>query len=253
MKLRPPFSIQQLLFTAGCAILFGATALGQETVITTDNQQRQVKVLGVSPSGQLEFKVGQGTLALAMSNVKEVRMAPPPEYGLAFQAYQAKDFKKALDLIKPIADHFRGMPAPWAQQAVSMLGDLYIALNDLPKAEAAYLDFKKLYPNGGALQSDVGFSRLAVAKKDYDTAKQKVAPITEQALKEKAPSFSNAMAYSQAFYVSGEVKEAEGNFAGALEDYLRTVTIFYQDRAAVSAAQDRADTLRKEHKDVTVP
>jgi predicted Zn-dependent protease len=253
MKLRPPFSIQQLLFTAACAILFRATALAQETVITTDNQQRQVKVLGVSPSGQLEFKVGQGTLALAMSSIKEVRMAPPPEYGQAFQAYQAKDFQKALDLIKPIADHFRGMPSPWAQQSVSMLGDLYIALNDLPKAEAAYLDFKKLYPNGGALQSEVGFSRLAVAKKDYGTAKQKVAPITEQALKEKAPSLSNSLAYSQAFLVSGEVKEAEGNFSGALEDYLRTVTIFYQDRAAVSTAQDRADTLRKEHKDVAVP
>jgi predicted Zn-dependent protease len=254
MKLRPPFSIQQLLFTAGCAFLFAAMAPAQDTVITTDNQQRYpVKVLGVSPSGQLEFKVGQGKLALPMSNVKEVRMAPPPEYGQAFQEYQAKNFKKALDLIKPIADHFRGMPSPWAQQAVSMLGDLYIALNDLPKAEAAYNDFKKLYPSGASLQAEVGFSRLAAAKKDYDTAKQKVGPITEQALKEKAPTLSNALAYSQAFLVSGQVKEAEGNFSGALEDYLRTVTIFYQDRAAVSAAQDRADTLRKEHQDVTVP
>ena len=90
MKLRPPFSIQQLLFTAACAFLFGTPASAQDTVITTDNQQRYpVKVLGVSPSGQLEFKVGQGTLALPMSNVKEVRMAPPPEYGQAFQEYQA--------------------------------------------------------------------------------------------------------------------------------------------------------------------
>jgi len=253
MKLRPPFSIQQLLFTTGCAFLFAVAAPAQDTVITTDNLQRQVKVTGVSPSGQLEFLVGQGKLGLALSSVKEVRMAPPPEYGQAFQAYQAKDFKKALDLIKPIADRFRGMPSPWAQQAVSMLGDLYIALNDLPKAEAAYLDFKKLYPNGGSLQSDVGLSRLAVAKKDYDTAKQKISPITEQAFKEKTPNLSNALAYSQAFLVSGQVKEAEGNFSGALEDYLRTVTIFYQDRAAVSAALDRADTLRKEHKDVAVP
>ena len=61
MKLRPPFSIQQLLFTAGCAFLLGTAAPAQDTVITTDNQQRYpVKVLGVSPSGQLEFQVGQG-------------------------------------------------------------------------------------------------------------------------------------------------------------------------------------------------
>jgi predicted Zn-dependent protease len=261
MKLRPPFSIQQLLFTAACAFLFGATASGlfgtaawgQDTVITTDNQQRQVKVTGVSPSGQLEFLVGQGKLGLALSSVKEVRMAPPPEYSQAFQAYQAKDFKKALDLIRPIADRFKGMPSPWAQQAVSMLGDLYIALNDLPQAETAYLNFKKLYPNGGSLQSEVGLSRLAVAKKDYATAKQKIAPITEQAFKDKVPTLSNALAYSQAFLVSGQVKESEGNLPDALEDYLRTVTVFYQDRAAVSTALDRADALRKAHKDVTVP
>jgi tetratricopeptide (TPR) repeat protein len=253
MKLRPPFSIQQLLFTTVCAFLLETTAFAQDVFITTDNRQTQAKITGVSASGQLEFLVGAGKLGMPLANIKEVRMAPPPEYAQAFQAYQAKDFKKALDLIKPIADRFHGMPSPWAQQAVSMLGDLYIALNDLPKAEAAYMEFKKWYPNGGSLQSEVGLSRLAVAKKDYATAKQKISPITERALKEKVPTLSNALAYGQAFLVSGQVKEAEGNFSGALEDYLRTVTIFYQDRAAVSAAQDRAETLRKEHKDVTVP
>ena len=245
MKLRPPFSIQQLLFAAGCAFLLAAGANAQDTIITTDNQQRQVKVVGVSPSGQtLEFLVGQGKLGLPMNSVKEVRMLPPAEYGQAFQAYQAKDFKGALDLMKPIVDHFKGMPSPWAQQAVSMLGDLYIAMNDLPKAEAAYMEFKRVYPNAGSLQAEVGLSRLAVAKKDFNTAKQKITPIVETALKEKAPSAANALAYSQAFLVSGEIKESEGNLSGALEDYLRTVTIFYQDRAAVATAQDLADNLR---------
>jgi len=188
-----------------------------------------------------------------LASVKEVRMAPPPEYAAAFQAYQAKDFKRAMDLIKPVVDHFKGMPSPWAQQALSMLGDLYITLGDLSKAETTYLDFKRLYPNGGSLQSEIGLSRLAVAKKDFTTAKQKITPITDAAFKEKNPSAINAMAFSQAFLVSGQVKEAEGNLSGALEDYLRTVTIFYQDRAAVSTAQDRADTLRKEHSDINVP
>ena len=60
----------------------------------------------------------------------------------------------------------------------------------------------------------MGLSRLAVAKKDFETAKQKITPITEQAIKEKTPAPANAMAYSQAFLVSGQVKEAEGNFPG---------------------------------------
>jgi len=254
MKLRPSLSFQQILFAFACAFLCGFHANAQDTIITMDNQQQVVKVIGVSSTGQtLEFLVGQGKLGLPLRSVKEVRMAPPPEYAQAFQAYQAKDFKKALELIKVVASHFKGMPSPWAQQAVTMIGDLYIALNDLPKAEAAYMDFKRLYPTGGSLQSEIGLSRLAVAKKDFTTAKQKITPITEAALKEKAPAPVNALAYSQAFLVSGEVKEAEENLPGALEDYCRTIAIFYHDRAAVATAQDHVDTLHKDHPEITVP
>jgi hypothetical protein len=39
---------------------------------------------------------------------------------------------------------------------------------------------------------------------------------------------------------------------GALEDYLRTVTIFHHDPASVAAAQERADALRKD-RNVVVP
>ena len=51
----------------------------------------------------------------------------------------------------------------------------------------------------------------------------------------------------------GEIKENEGNLPGALEDYLRTVTLFYYDRVAVAAAQERADALRAAHPEVAVP
>ncbi len=231
-----------------------APAAGTDVVVTKDNQQRQVKVIGVSPSGaNLEFLVGAGRLGLPLASIKEVRMPAPTELSQAVAAYQAKDYAKALTLMKGVVDKFKGMPSPWAQQATSMIGELYIQANDLPKAEAAYNDFKKLYPEGGSLQSEVGLSRLAAAKKDYATAKQKLEPITDAALKEKIITPGNALAYSQAFLVSGQVKEAEGNLSGALEDYLRTVTLFYHDRTAVASAQERADALRAAHKEAVVP
>jgi tetratricopeptide (TPR) repeat protein len=254
MKLRAPLTFQQLLFAMGSAFLLSAAVRAQDIIITTTGEARTVKVIGVSPSGQtLDFSVGPGQLGLPLANVKEVRMPAPPEFNQALAAYQAKDFPKSLGLIKGVVTRFKGMPSPWAQQALSMLGELYIATNDLPKAEAAYGDFKRLYPNGGSLQSEVGLSRLAVAKQDWETAKQKLEPITEAALKEKAPTAATALAYSQAFLVSGQVKEAAGNFSGALEDYLRTVTLFYHDRIAAAAAQEHADALRAAHPDVTVP
>ncbi len=254
MKLRFPFRPQQLLSAAAGALLLGSAAVAQDVVVTNDGQQRQVKVVGISPSGaNLEFLVGAGKLGLPLASIREVRMATPAEYSQAIAAYQAKDFPKALILIKGLADKFKGMPAPFAVQATALLGELYIQTNDLAKAEAAYNDFKKLYPAGGSLQSEVGLSRLAVARKDFETAKQKLAPITEAALQEKIITPANALAYSQAFLVSGQVKEAEGNLPGALEDYLRTVTLFYHDRTAVASAQERADTLRKDHQEVTAP
>jgi tetratricopeptide (TPR) repeat protein len=255
MKLRFPFRSQQLLSAAASALLLTSAASAQDMIITTTGQRQPGKIIGVSPSGKtLDFQLpGGNRLGLPLASIKEVQMAVPPELTQAFAAYQAKDFPKSLTLMKGVVDKFKGMPSPWAQQATAMLGELYIQTNDLAKAEEAYNDFKRLYPGGGSLQSEVGLSRLAVAKKDYATAKEKLQPITDAALAEKIVTPGNALAYSQAFLVSGQVKEAEGNFAAALEDYLRTVTLFYHDRAAVSSAQERADALREAHKDVTAP
>ena len=221
-----------------------------------DNSQRPAKVYGMTPTGttlEIGTPDGTGRLGLQVSQIKDVRMAPPQELAQALAAYQAKDYAKALPLFKSVADKFRGMPAAWAQQAAGLLVDIDLALNDAAKAEADYAAFVKAYPAGGTAQADVLAARIAASKKNFDVAKQKLAPITEAALKEKTVAPANALAFSQAFLVSGQVKEAEGNLAGALEDYLRTVTLFYHDRTAVTVAQERADTLRAQHPEITVP
>jgi tetratricopeptide (TPR) repeat protein len=199
----------------------------------------------------------RGTVGRPLSQIREVRMAvTPPQFAQAQQAMAAQKYDEALKDLQAIAT-FRGLPSPWAQQATAMLGDIYIAKGEIDKAEAAYKDFQRLYPEaaqaGGA--SEIGLARLAVAKKDFETAKQKVQPIADQALKEKSPPLSQttAFTYSQAFLVLGEVKEGEGDFKGALENYLRTVTLFPQDRAAAALAEQKADALRKAHPDLFIP
>lgn len=228
--------------------------MAQDVIIDLQNQQRQVKILGLSANGQLlEFAMGQGKGGLPLSQIREVRMNPPAEYSQAYQAYMARDYAKALTLTKGVTDKFRGVPILWAQQASGLLVDIDLALKDITRAEADYAAFVKAYPTGGGLQAEVMAARIATAKRNFDAAKVKLAPITDAALKEKNLTGANSLAYSQAFLASGQIKEAEGNFNGALEDYLRTVTIFYHDRAAASVAQERADALRKEHKDAVVP
>ena len=59
--------------------------------------------------------------------------------------------------------------------------------------------------------------------------------------------------YSQTFYLLGQIAEAQQQPSIALENYLRTVTIFSDDHGAVTAAQEKADALRKNNPTLTVP
>jgi hypothetical protein len=60
------------------------------------------------------------------------------------------------------------------------------------------------------------------------------------------------MTYGQAFYLMGLIHEHEGNLPAALQDYLRTVTLFFEDPATTAKARERADFLINE-KNVVVP
>ena len=251
MKLRVRSLRQQLLSLLVCGFASTGAEAVADVVTMADGRKQEVKVLGVK-GANLQVQIGAGTLGIPLASVRDVQMPPAPELAQAQQAFAAKDYKKALLLAAQVVEKFKGVPADWAQQATGMLGDIYVAMNDLSKAEAAYREFQRLYPTGGTMQADVGMARIAASKKDFASAKQKLEPIAAAALKEKNVSRNNAFAYSQTFFVLGQVKESEGNHAGALEDYLRTVTIFYHDPTAVSSARDRADALRKEHK-VAVP
>ena len=113
MKLRFPIRLQQLLFAAASALVLVSRAVAQDTIVLTTGAIQQGKILGISPSGKsLEFQVAGTTnkLGLALSGIREVRMNPPAELGQAVAAYQAKDFAKALTLLKPVVDKFKGMP-----------------------------------------------------------------------------------------------------------------------------------------------
>ncbi|MEA3189379.1 MAG: hypothetical protein QOD99_3209 [Chthoniobacter sp.] len=232
-------------------VVMSGTAPAQETITTRDGKTQEAKILSVSPAG-VKIQMAAGSMSIPLANIASVKMAPPPEFAAGMTAYEAHDFQKALSNIKSVVDKYKGLPADWAQQASGMLGDIYVALNKLPEAEAAYSESQKLNPGGGSVQAEIGLARIAVSKKDLAGAKQKIAPIVAKALQEKSVPKNLAAAYSQAFYVSGQVKEASGDFTGALEDYLRTVTLFPADRLAVNAAQERADAMRKEH-GVAVP
>ncbi len=250
MKLSFPLPLQQLLFIFFAALLAAPlpSALAQQDayVFTKAAPQQPVvmKVLGVKGSA-LMVRGQYGEQGIPLAQIQEVRMAEPPESAAAIEAFKAKDWGKALAQAKAVADRFKGLPAAWAVTATAMIGNIYLEQGDIAKAKAAFDDFARAYPGNG--EADLGRARIAVANKEYDAARKTAAPICEKALKDAVVKPQDGPIYSQAFLVMGQVKEAANDFQGALEDYLRTVSLFYYDPAAVSIAQAKADALRKQH------
>lgn len=243
-----------ILFPSAVVILAltMATAVAQDVVVTKDGRSQNVAVQGVS-GGNLQVKVGAGTIGVPLSNIARVNMKPPAGYDKAVAAYQAHDYGAALAEAKVLADKFRGLPTDWARQLSSMVGDIYVALKKYGDAEAAYAAFEKAYPGAGSTQSNVGRARIAIAQQKWDEAKALLEPVAKEALSKAKLTDAPVLAYSQTFELLGQVKEQGGDSAGALEDYLRTVAIFYHDPAAVSDAQKRADALRQKNTALSVP
>ena len=76
-------------------------------------------------------------------------------------------------------------------------------------------------------------------------------PIVAEALKKKNVTRAENQIYGQAYYILGRAAEGEEKLPEAMENYCRTVAIFYQERAVVKEAQKRIDDLRG--KGITTP
>ena len=234
---------------------FGSVASAQDRLTFADKHVQEGKVTGMTGNSVMitvtTASGAPGQVGFDLSLLSRVDAAAPAN----FQAGTAAgDWDKALSILKPIADQFRGLPTDWARQTFGMLGDIYIEKNDVVRAEGAYGDFRRYYPGGNSLRFNLGQARIAWARANTPSARQQLDPIINAALKNPTEvSRADSAAYGQAFYLRGQIDEKDGKPAAALEDYLRTVTLYYQDGATAARAQGRADALRAAHKDLTAP
>lgn len=227
----------------------GVTVSAQDVIVQKDNQRREGQIVGVA-DGKIKIKVGPVETSVALDQTDSVTMAPPAAFQTALDAWQSGDAAKTLSTLKPLVDTYRGLPTSWAERASALLGEVYLAQNDLANAEAAFAAFQKAYPASASL-SEIGLARLAVAKNDFATAKQKLTPIVAAGEKILLPKSGESATYGQAFYLMGLVQESEGSNSEALKNYLTTVTVFFEDQAVVAKAQERAAALKE--KQIIVP
>ena len=212
-------------------------------------------IIGVQGDAIL-LTIPQGKTSVPLAQVARVEVAAPPAYSAGLAAYNAGNYDKALADLRPLAETFRGLPTDWAQQSLAAVGSISLEKNDVARAEAAFNDLRKYYPNapGNKLQLGVAQARLAFANNSAAQARQAVDALTQAALKAPAEvTRADGAAYGQAFYLLARLQERDKDFQGALENYLRVVTLFYQDPALAARAQKGADDLRAAHKGLSVP
>lgn len=197
------------------------------------------------------IKDGLGEIGYGLETLDEVRKAAPQEWALASRIIESGDLDRAIPAVQAVADKFRGLPTPWAQDANASLAVLLIKSGKLGAAESALTAFSQAYPTAGGDMVNVGKATLAAAKKQFGEAKSLATPVVEGALSKKTVTRAESQLYGQAFYVLGQIAEGENKLPEAMEAYCRTVALFYHDRATVAAAQERIDDLRK--KGVAVP
>jgi tetratricopeptide (TPR) repeat protein len=269
MKLSFPFPTLQLLsvFIVACSAITAPraafaqvpaqAAAGADYVIlkpvsATAQPQQFVNVLVVGVRGtQVVIRDARGEASYDLSKIQEVRKAAPPEFKKGQDLIEAGKMEESLTLIKGVADRYKGLPTTWAREATSMVGNIYISLGKLPEAEAAFNEFQKTYPASGSIAANVGMARIAAERGNFAQAKSVAEPLVADALAKKTVTRSESQLFGQAYYVLGKVAEGEGKLPEAMENYCRTVSIFYQERAVVTEAEKRIDALRK--KGITTP
>ena len=267
MKLSFPLPVLQLLsaiIIAGSALTAPRTASAQAPAAAgTDvvifkpqtpggppQQLSNVLIRGVRAM-KVVVKDANGEIPYDMARIQEVRKAAPPEFAAGRAAIDAGDQDKALVLIKGIADLYKGLPTAWASEATLMVGNIFVNLGKLPEAEAAFNEFEKIYPGTGAIAASVGRARIAAERGNLAEARAVAEPLLKDALTKKNVTRAESQLFGQAYYILGRVAETEGKLPEAMENYCRTVAIFYQERAVVLEAEKRIDGLRK--KGITTP
>ena len=238
-------SVPRLL--SSMALLFTCTTgqlKAQDAVIQKDGQTREGAIQGMKAGG-IRIKVGPVETAIPMANVASVRMDPPADFQAVSVAWSKGDAVGALPKLAALVTNFKGLPTDWAERACSMLPEVYISLGKIPEAEAAYVEFTKLYPGSGS-SSDLLLARLAVTKKDFRGARARLDPMVQSAKATLLPKGAESVPMSQALVLMGRINEEAGEKSEALENYLLVTTIFNDDPSTYAQALERANVLQKD-------
>ena len=231
-----------ILAILGGLLLATSEGLAQDKITLKTGSVQEGRITGISAGSVNLTLPNGGGVSLPLAQVAKVEMAAPKELAEARNAESAK----ALALVEPLLTRFKGLPVDWYVEAMGLAADAYAAQNQPEKAQVIYEEMAHLYPNSiYGLKAKVGQAKNALRQGHKDEAAQLLAPLIAEADKKLAPAPQDSAFYGEAYLILGQIREAQGNFAGALESYLTVTTIFHHNPEVVKSAQQRASKLRE--------
>jgi hypothetical protein len=255
MNASPTLGKILLLCAAAVLVLSPSSSWSQDLVTLKDGSKRQGAIVGIDAQKNIRVQTqsasGVVTATVPLANVEAVSMNPPADLLAAEEAWQNGNAAAAVAKLDPLVNSFLGLPAPWVQRATLLLIDTLLDTGKTDEAEAILVKFQQAYP-GNADSTALIRAKIAIARNNFIGARPLLAPIIEEAKQTNLADTTQSIKFGQAFFLMGQIRENEGDLPGALEDYLRSSTIFFADGATASKAQARADVLIND-KNVFVP
>jgi tetratricopeptide (TPR) repeat protein len=231
-----------VVFPVLVAVLLASPGVLAQDKIVLRNGEELVGTINEVRDGKVFVKVSAGVVPANLVDVVKVE-AKMPDQVVRAREYPAE---QKISTLGPLVARYKGLPIEWVVEAMSLMAEAYNATGQAAKARTVYEEMLQLYPNSRfEVRAKAGLAGQALDEGKYDEALAMVTPLIQEANKTLLPTAEEGATFGAAFLVRGRALEAQKKSAEALEAYLTTVTIFYQDPSTAKAAQEAAAALRK--------
>ena len=230
---------------AAGAMVSAATAqtAGDYFVIKASGQRRDV-VITRADRNNLYYQTPSGDAPMPWTSISGWNLVERKGVREALAGVDAGKYAEAMAVLKPLAEHYMMLPMPWVQDVVVALVRCYTELKQFPQANAIAKAFGEAQPT--QLNRVKPFLAVALAgEKKYDEAITALTEVVKASVGKLALTPAEARMFGQAYLTLGDCFAGKGDDQKALECYLTTTVLYYQDEQSARVAQAKADELKK--------
>ncbi len=212
------------------------------------NGQRRDVAITRADSKNLYYQTPGGEAAMPWGSIKTEagswNLADRQGVKEALAATEAGQYAAALAVLKPLVERYMVLPIPWVQDAAVAVVRCHTELKQMADADAVA---KKLSEYQPAQANRVKpYLALALAGQNkHDEAIAVLSEVVKAGATKLVVSTSEARMLGLAYLAMGDCYAAKGDAAKALDCYLTTTVLYYQDEPIARQAQAKADELKK--------